>query len=139
MSASIFDDKLLKPEEEALKQALGEFYDFWQEIKQFITANWGAFIEEWRFYNQRSGWLLKILIKKRNLFFFVPTAGGFSLSFIFGDRAAAAIDAGDFPENIKDALRNAKKYMEGRGLSVDIKTAQEIGIAKKLIAVKMDT
>jgi hypothetical protein len=139
MAASIFDNKLQQPESEALKQALGETYVFWQEITRHIEENWGTFVEEWRYYNQRSGWLLKILLKKRNLFFFVPKAGGFHISYIFGDKAVAAIEAGDLPEDIKERLCNAKKYMEGRGVNVEVKTEGDVDHVKKLLAVKMQS
>ncbi len=137
MSASIFDDKNKKPTDKMLKVALGKTYNLWEEIKKHISSEYGKVIEDWKFYNVRSGWLLKTLLKKRNLFFFVPVEGYFKLSFIFGDKAVEAVVKSDLPENIKTTLKNAKKYMEGRGLSIDVKSSKEADIAKILIEIKV--
>src|SRR4030042_1986006 len=104
MSSSIFDDNSQKPELKTLTEALGETSIFWEEIKKHIEATYGSFTEEWKFYNQQSGWLLKVLLKKRNLFFFVPLKGYFRLSFVFGEKAVAAVEVSDLPEQIKERL-----------------------------------
>jgi hypothetical protein len=138
MSASIFADKNKKPTDKMLKVALGKTYAFWEGIKKHILSEYGKATEDWKFYNVRSGWLLKTLLKKRNLFFFVPVEDYFKLSFIFGDKAVEAVVKSDLPENIKTTLRNAKKYMEGRGLSIDVKTSEDVEITKKLVDIKIN-
>lgn len=138
MSASIFDEKLIKPELEALQKALGETFAFWEELKKYIEATYGSFLEEWKFYNQRSGWLLKVLLKKRNLFFFVPMKDYFKLSFIFGDKAVSAVEVSDLPEHIKENLRKARKYMEGRGISIEVKSTEDVSHVKKLLEIKIN-
>lgn len=137
MAASIFDDKNKKPDDKMLKDVLGKTYKLWKEIKRHIKKEYGEVTEDWRFYNVRSGWLLKTLLKKRNLFFFVPVKDFFKLSFIFGDKAVDAVQKSDLTDNIKTALKNAKKYMEGRGLSVEVKSIEDLEIAKKLLEIKI--
>jgi hypothetical protein len=138
MSASIFDDKNKKPTDKMLKVALAKTYNLWEEIKKHILSEYGKVTEDWKFYNVRSGWLLKTLLKKRNLFFFIPLKDFFKLSFIFGDKAVETVEASDLPSNIKTTLKNAKKYMEGRGLSIDVKTSEDAEIAKKLVEIKIN-
>lgn len=138
MAASIFDDKNKKPDDKMLKDALGKTYKLWEQTKKHIKKEYGEVTEDWRFYNVRSGWLLKTLLKKRNLFFFVPVKDFFKLSFIFGDRAVDAVQKSDLTDNIKTALKNAKKYMEGRGLSIEVKSIEDLEIAKKLLEIKIN-
>ncbi len=64
MSSSIFNDKSNKPDSKTLQEALGETYLFWEEIKKHIAATYGEVVEEWKFYNQKSGWIMKVLLKK---------------------------------------------------------------------------
>ena len=68
MAVSVFDDKAKKPTEQKLTKALGKSNRLWKEIKKNLKAEYGELIEEWRFYGQKSGWILKTLRKKRNLF-----------------------------------------------------------------------
>lgn len=138
MSSSIFDNKLTKPELKTLREVLGESYIFWEDIKKHIEATYGSVAEEWKFYGQQSGWLLKVLLKKRNLFFFVPMKDHFKLSFIFGDRAVAAVETSDLPELIKDSLRKARKYAEGRGVQIEVKSADDVRHAIKLVEIKIN-
>jgi len=91
-----------------LKDALGKTYKLWEEIKKHLKKEYGQTTEDWKFYNVKSGWLLKTYQKKRNLFFFIPLKDFFKLSFIFGDKAVLAVEESDLPQNIKTTLKNAK-------------------------------
>lgn len=58
--------------------------------------------------------------------------------FVFGDKAVQAIEDGDFPRDIVDTLKAAKKYAEGRGLSVTIDNRDDLETVKKLITIKLE-
>ena len=115
----------------------GKVAKYWQEIKTYVTQTYGPTTEEWKYYNEKSGWMMKLLLKKRNLLFFVPLQAGFKLSLIFGDRAVAEIMAGDIKEEIKERLKAAKNYMEGTGINVEVKTAGDVKTIKKLLDIKI--
>lgn len=85
----------------------------------------------------KSGWTLKTLKKKRNLFFFLPLEGSFKITFVFGDKAVSAIEKSDFPDEVIDTLRNARKYAEGRGLQLQVTSADDVENVKKLVEVKL--
>lgn len=136
MASSYFGDKTSKPDELMLHQALGNSFMLWMEIRDFLNSKFENSAEEWKFYNSKSGWLLKTLVKKRNLFFFVPKQGYFSLSFIFGDKAAAEIERSNLPQDIIESLKKAVKYMEGRGINLEIKTGEDVKVVQRLIEIK---
>jgi hypothetical protein len=137
METSVFTDKSARPDNAQLAKALEGKGRFWEAIKSHIENNYGHVTEEWKFYGAKSGWVLKLLLKKRNLFFFTPLKGDFRLGFVFGDRAVSAVEKSDLPENIISALKNAKKYVEGRGLRVEVKSAADVEDVKKLIEIKV--
>jgi len=138
MSSSIFDDKTIKPDDKMLSEAIGETSEIWDEIKQQLKSQYGDLIEEWKFYGKKSGWILKTLKKKRNLFFFLPVKDYFKITFVFGDKAVAVIEQSDLPEHIKVTLRNARKYAEGRGIQIEVKSSDEIEIIRKLVEIKIN-
>jgi hypothetical protein len=138
MASSISDDKNEKPTETMLKDALAKTYKLWEEIKKHLAEEYGELTEDWKFYNQKSGWLLKTLKKKRNLFFFIPVKDFFKITFIFGDKAVRSVMESDLPKNIKTTLKNAKKYMEGRGLQIEVKSSKEVKFVKKLVEIKIN-
>jgi len=137
MSASVFDGKAAKPDDQMLAKTLGESYPLWREIKEQLTAEYGELTEEWRFYGQKSGWILKTLRKKRNLSFFIPLGGAFRVSFVFGDKAVAAVEQSGLPRSLVAELKNARKYAEGRGLRIDVKNSADVEHIKKLVEIKV--
>ena len=44
----------------------------------------------------------------------------------------------NLPETIKETLRNARKYMEGRGIQVEVKGPEDVKIVEKLAEIKMN-
>ncbi|MDZ7289364.1 MAG: DUF3788 domain-containing protein [candidate division KSB1 bacterium] len=137
METNVFMDKSIQPDDRRLARVLGESATFWEAIKQHIFQRHGEVTEEWKFYNAKSGWILKVLLKKRNLFFFVPLPGFFRVAFVFGDKAVAAVAKSDLPEAIKIELKNARKYAEGRGIRIEVKSQEEVEHVKKLIDLKV--
>ena len=133
----LFLDKSTQPTEGQLKEAIADTYDYWIEIKKRVAELYGDTKGEWKFYSKKSGWTLKTLLKKRNLFFFQPFANYFSLTFIFGDKAVNVIEESDVSEALKIVLREAIKYAEGRGLSVNVKTRNDLVDVNKLIDIKI--
>jgi len=137
MSSSIFPDKSTQPDGRMLAEALGRAYSLWAEIKSHIQAEYGELVEEWKYYSPKSGWILKSLNKKRNLFFFTPCQKYFRISFVFGDKAVAAIEKSDLPAAMIEEIKKAKKYAEGRGLRLEIRKRGDMEYLKKLVAIKV--
>jgi len=138
MSASVFEDKDTMPDDKMLAKVLGKSNQLWQEIKKNLKVEYGGLIEEWKFYGVKSGWILKTLRKKRNLFFFVPLKGTFQISFVFGDKAVAAVEESSLPKELITELKDARKYAEGRGLRIDVKSPADVGRIKKLVEIKVN-
>ena len=138
MSTSIFDDKNVKPNHQMLKEKLGDTGPYWDTIRHFLGENMGDIHEEWKYYNTKSGWILKNMLKKRNLFFFTPLEAYFRITFVFGDRAVAEVEKSELPDEIIKSLKNARKYMEGRGISIEVRTIEDVEIVKKLVEIKIN-
>lgn len=138
MGTNIFLDKSIKPDDQKLSKALGESYKYWTDIKNYIDSKYPGTVEEWKNYGAKYGWNLKILLKKRNLFFLFAHDKYFKISFVFGDKAVSAIEQTHLPKNIIDELCCAKKYMEGRGIAIEVKKQKDVSIIKKLIDIKVN-
>ena len=138
MALSIFVDKAKQPDDNDLSDALGETKSLWDQLKTYVIESYPPITEDWKHYGKSSGWTMKLLCKKRNLFFSYPGEGMFWLGFIFGNKAVAAIEKSSIPQKLIDELRNARKYAEGSCLKLPVHTAEDIETAKQLIAVKVE-
>jgi Protein of unknown function (DUF3788) len=134
---SIFLNKSVKPNNEMLSVALGQSYKYWEEIKKTLANQYGTQTEEWKYYGANSGWTLKFLFKKRNLFFFAPCEKYFRIAFVFGDKAVRAVEDSDLPPKMIQELKNAKRYVEGRGLRLEIKKKADVKHVITLVGIKV--
>lgn len=81
---------------------------------------------------------MKLLLKKRNLFFLIPNEGFFITGFVFGDKAVAEVEKSELPASLIKELAGAKRYAEGRGLRVEIKKKSDINNVINLVKIKIE-
>lgn len=138
MAASIFDDKNSAPEMKSLSKALGSTFKVLESILGYIQSEFGDVVIDRKHYGKKSGWIMKCLLKKRNLFFLIPRENCFNLAFVFGDKAVAEVEKSDLPDKLISELVNARKYAEGRGLLLEISSDEKLEIVKTLLKIKVD-
>jgi len=131
----LFLEKSEEPKEPRIKEALGNSYKYLEELISFTEYNIGAVVKEWKYYG-KSGWSMKLLLKKRNLLFFSPYKGFFRIGMVFGDKAVKEIETSDLPADIINEITSARKYAEGRGIRIDVKDKKDLDTVKKLLVIK---
>ncbi len=133
----VFITKETMPDEEMVNQALGSNYAHLQAIRRFIAEEIGDTTEEWKFYGRKLGWTLKKFYKKRNLFFIGIYKGYFKIAFVFGERAAQNVLDSNIAASLKKELSEARKYAEGRGISINVENENYLDDIKELIRIKV--
>jgi hypothetical protein len=137
MSASIYKEKLVEPDDKMLTYDLADTKSYLDTIKEFIHFEYGDFMPEWKFYNQKSGWILKMYTKKRNVLFVVPCDKYFRVAFTFGEKASDLVFKSKLPDSIKRNLFEAKKYAEGRTIQIEVKTVRDVDNILEMIKIKL--
>ena len=120
MAVSIFDNKAVTPDNSMVADALGESHSMWVELQDHVREKYPVVTGVWKHYGKSSGWVFKLLSKKRTLLFFIPQKGYFRLRFGVSEKAAADIETADLPDEIKEAVRTATPYTEGRSIDLNI-------------------
>jgi len=120
MAISIFDNKAVIPTDDMVAAALAESFVIWNELQSHMRESYPDVTSEWKHYGKASGWVLKLFSKKRNLLFFIPKDGCFRLRFGASEKAVPHIEAADLPDEVKEAVRIATPYVEGRSFDLDI-------------------
>lgn len=137
MTASIYDDKLIEPNDKMLSFDLGNAIIHFKKICDFIEIEYGNLKPEWKYYNKKSGWILKLFNRKRNVLFVIPCNKYFRTAFTFGDKASELIFNSELPEVIKKDLFEARKYAEGRTIQIEVKSKNDLNTILKLIQIKL--
>lgn len=133
MSDNVFLDKAVPPTPEVVAKALGTRAAYLEELKQHIQ---GPLVEEWKYYGKTLGWTLKLLRGRRNLCFVAMCRGCFAVGFVFGDKAVKAAQQSALPPDLVQELVGARRYVEGRGIQIVVKSRRALAHAKLLLDIK---
>ncbi len=66
-----------------------------------------------------------------------PCKGYFLASFALGEKAVKAAHESDLPASVLAVIDGAKKYAEGRGVRLEVRSAEDVRNIEKLAVVKM--
>jgi DNA transformation protein len=135
---SVLNDKALRPDDVILKKLLGNTWQYWEDIKDHLMISHCNVNESWKFYDENTGWVLQVLIKKQTLFWFKAYEGYFAVTFWFGDKAAIAAEKSKLSDELKERLRSSPKYKIGRSLTIDVETPEDVEHIKTLSALKVN-
>ncbi len=117
---SVFMEKSAIPGDGDLKEKLGPTFTLWQSLKKYINDHVPLPAEEWNFPGKNYGWSFRMKSKKRNIIYFLPRQRFFMVAFVFGPKAFEKVMESQVNEDIKNDLRNATAYAEGRGVRIDV-------------------
>jgi hypothetical protein len=124
-----------RPDDAHLTLALGSSRHAWDQLVAALAAD--CDVEEWKSYSPKAGWTLRLLRGKRAIVYLSPGKGDFTASFALGDRAIEAAHSAGLPGKIMRIIREARKYAEGTGVRIDVKTARDVPAVCKLAAIKL--
>jgi hypothetical protein len=134
---SFFADKAKQPTEAELKKALNKNFDAWITLAEFTRKSYPKATEAWKFSGEKYGWNFLISDKKRTLIYLLPRDGFFKAAFVFGQKATGVILESNISHSIKEEIRAARVYAEGRGIRIEVKNKNILKDLKKLIMIKI--
>lgn len=137
MEHSIFMDKAILPSDEDLREALGDKYKLWMEIRDAVYRKYPSGREEWNFPGKKYGWSFRIKDKKRAIMYFLPRKEKFLVAFVFGNKAYESILKSEVSEDIKKGLGEARVYAEGRGIRIPVPDRSALEDIFRLIDFKL--
>ena len=124
------------PSEKQVASALGPSSAAWKELIAWLSEQ-GIASEEWKSVSPKYGWALRPALKARTILYLGPCEGCFRVSFVLGDKAVAAAQTSDLPRSLLKELAQAKRYAEGTGVRLIVRTANDLTPVKKLVEIKL--
>ena len=137
MSPNAFIGKAKKPTDAELATALGPVKVVWDKLIGDLADECGIVDQEWNSYSLKAGWSLRLKHEQRNIVYLSPRQGCFLASFALGDKAMQAARQCKLPTPVIKIINEAKKYAEGTGVRLEVKTPKDIESVKKLAAIKL--
>jgi hypothetical protein len=137
MALSIFEDKSMIPANDDLSRVLGDIYELWNDIKDFVHKQYPDVSEEWNYSGKNYGWGFRLRDKKRVVVYLIPCSGFFKVGLVYGENATKEALNSAVSNEIKSIIENAKVYGEGRGFRIDVTNKEIVEDIKKLITIKL--
>jgi hypothetical protein len=137
MDTNIFMDRNTIPDDGMLKSGLGASYKLWQCIESYVLKKYSEGKPEWNYSGVKYGWSYRIKDKKRAIIYLLPSEKYFRAAFVFGEKATTCILASTIDDAIKQELKEARVYAEGRGIRISIRDEKRLSDIYKLIEIKL--
>lgn len=128
-----FIDKANEPNEEKLKEELGDQYNYYNELMDISNS----FLKDWNF-SKSSGWMLKVHNTKKTLFYVIPLNNEFKISMAIRENERNAFLEDNELKSIYNMLKSSKKYREGYALRFEVKDDENFQVLKLLIQKLID-
>jgi hypothetical protein len=137
MALSALNDKSKIPNDRDLSEMLGRVSALWDDLKAHLSSSYEPLTEKWNFSGKNYGWGLHLKQKKRTVLYMTPCKGYVLASFALGEKAVRAAHESGLPESVLSVIDSARKYAEGRGVRLEVRSKRDLVNIKKLAAIKM--
>jgi hypothetical protein len=135
MSVGIFTDKEHQPTREEVFGALGSQRLSWENLAQFIAANYGS-QGDLRFYGKNYGWALRFRKGGKALLSLYPGQGSFTAQVVIGQSEVEKALSLSISDKVSKIIEDAHPFPEGRWLFIKVESEGDVKDIEQLITVK---
>ena len=139
MALSALDDKSQVPTESDLAVVLGPAKKLWDEVCEVLASEFSPLTRKWSYSGKPWGWSLALKRKKRIMVYLTPSEAFFYAGFALGEKAVVAARQSGLPPSVLQVIETSRKYAEGRGVRLEVRSAEDIGHVLKVAAAKMSS
>lgn len=137
MSKGFFTDRIHKPAEDEIIQALKKAEPVWEEIINFIKNQYKV-KAEYKFYGKNYGWALRFTRSGKSFISLYPSENEFTVQIILNNlQSAKALEETIKPE-IKNIIANTPEIHEGKWIYFKVTSKEDIADVKKLLKIKTE-
>lgn len=136
---TMLNDPAVYPTDEIIFSYIGDNKMLWQRFFYEIKREYSSIEGIWRFYNDGKSWLFRFMLKKKTLCWIGIFGNTFRITFYFGDKAAASIDASGLPESMKENFRNGQYFGKIRAITISVSEDSDIDHALILTGIRVRT
>jgi hypothetical protein len=133
----VLSDPEKKPDDKLIFSIIGERKILWQKIMDYLKSDYPDASGDWNYYKDGKQWLLKMVQKKKTIFWCALYEDTFRVTFYFGDKAEPVIEASPLPDSVKLGFKTGKRYGKIRAISLKIYKMSDVEIVKTIVAIKV--
>jgi hypothetical protein len=138
MALSAFSERTRPPTDDDLRSVLGKSYESWTRLIALVAERIGPVSEVWGFAGARTGWGLRLRHAERVILYLTPQANQFLVSFALGEKAVAAVRAAKLSASVREAIEEAPRYAEGRGVRFAVRSSRQLASLATVARIKWE-
>ena len=131
-----FIGRKIRPSDKDVAAKLGNAAPAWSELLAWLGKQ-GIACDRWKSISPKYGWSLYPTLRRRTVLYLGPSLGCFRVSFVLGDRAVQAARAGAIPAKLKEQIATARRFAEGTGVRLMVRTPLDLDAVRKLVEIKL--
>ena len=136
MARQILPATAKAPSAAELAAALGTAETAWTGIIAAVRERFAPLEVQWKPSKSAFGRICLLRHQQRTLLYLTPGDAEITVAIVLGERAYSLAMAGSIPARIKQLLREARPYAEGRGIRFPVKSGRDIPMIAKLVEIK---
>ncbi|MGB8358101.1 MAG: DUF3788 family protein [Bacteroidales bacterium] len=136
METPLLKDPQVFPDENVLKNIMGDSYKAYTEMIKIITAAEYGLVPQWNYYKDGKAWLCKVGFKKKTVFWLSVWDGYFKTSFYFVERHCPGVLDLDINKSIKEEFKTKKPFGTLFPLAIEIRGKEQVSDLLKVIEYK---
>ena len=131
-----FAGRNVAPSARELKSALGPAFSLWQALINNLKSDLDLDSQEWNRSSTKSGWALRLQLKKRNIVYLSPGNGAFLASFALSGKAIEDLKHSDLPAEFLKSIAIAKRYAEGTAVRIEVHHKEDTDLVRAVARIK---
>ena len=123
---------------EGALRGIGRDAVVWDRIVSDLKSELKIDKEKWHTSSVKLGWSIPLQLKKRNIVYLGPRDGFFLAALALSDKAVTAARKSDLPARVLMVIAEARCYVEGTAVRIEVRNAEDVEAVKKLARIKVE-
>lgn len=137
MEKRTLSEEAIVPDDALIFSIIKDKQIVWKEMMAYLYGNNTDINQVWKYYRDGKSWLLRVLKKKKTIFWVNILDDTFQVAFYFVDRLEPEIIKSKLSDDIKKEYLKAKRWNKSRCISIDVAGLTDLPNIKELIDLRV--
>lgn len=125
------------PRASEIDAEMGGAFPIWHQLIREVADRYSPIAQEWIASRSSFGAMCRLKHGTRTLLYMTPQPGSVLVAVVLGERSVSLALQSGIPELIKNKIREARAYAEGRGIRLEVSSEADIEAVMNVLDIKL--